>query len=98
MILATRQPNGKVKYFDANSGKEYKPGRETGRHEGRIPDEVIGFLSSKIERITGITRRPEPATNSDSQFKTPLRIVPPEKPSWLSLLIAWIKSLFDGNN
>lgn len=94
MIVASIKPDGKKVYFDALTGNRYFPARETGRHEGRIPNDVIRFLTPKIEsqRSLAVGNPITPNVKKDSK----LRIVPPEKHSWWSRFCNWFKSFIDG--
>lgn len=96
MILASRQPNGKVVYFDARTGMERKPGRERGRHLGVLPPEAMRFLTPQPR-----TRRQNDAAQSTDEptrreRREAMRVVPPEKPWSLSRFFKWIKSLLNG--
>lgn len=97
MILASREKNGKVKYFDARTGMQYKPGRENGRHLGRIPDDVMRFLSPKVTDILNsqINHRDDPKLNLPNPERYD-ELGFPKRPSWLSMFLSWLKSLING--
>lgn len=96
MILATVKPNGQKVYFDAKTGNQYKPGRETGKREGRIPNDVIRFLSPKIEdRVAQGSMGKTPAstpTKNNLELKRRLE----NRISVWSMIWNWFKSLFNG--
>lgn len=89
MILASRRPDGTVKYFSALTGIEYKPGRETGTFKRFIPDYAFGFLSPKIA--------PSTSSGTGSGRGALKNAAKPEREAvegWISKLIAWFKSFF----
>lgn len=93
MILASRKPNGKVQYYDANTGMPYTPGRETGRHLGRIPDPVFRFLLPKIPAYSGLgnSKASRPATVTTTDNRKPFDA---KKHTLWYRFIMWLKNLF----
>ena len=101
MIVKTIDLAGRVKYFQTATGKEVRLQREVGRHQRHIPDDVMRFLSPKIENLTGnnksITDSVKEVDFSKSRFKVNYRNVPTEKPSLLFRFWQWLKSIFNGS-
>jgi hypothetical protein len=90
MHVKTIDLNGNYRYFDKN-GYEVKIIRETGRHEGRIPDYAFGFLTPGIE-----AKRPE-ITKENKRILTNQKKIADKlfsKRFFWSKIVAWFKSLF----
>lgn len=99
MILATRKPDGTVQYFDVKTGMEYKPIRETGKYQRLIPDDVMRFLSPKIESKQGFDKSiPVSPQHVVEKTVRPKHVVVCNSPnkSWFSRILQWLKSLIDG--
>ncbi|MDP3914375.1 MAG: hypothetical protein Q8R96_11650 [Bacteroidota bacterium] len=95
MYLKTIDLNGNYKYFD-RYGYEIRIIRETGRHQGKIPDYAFGFLSPKIEAKRGFNDKDSQlhVSTTRGQRKDTINHVS----TWWQRLKNWFNSLFSNGN
>lgn len=89
MILATRQANGKVNFFDAKTGLPMKKGRKSLIRPGTLPDYALRFLSPAPKT------KPTPMGSYNHTAPAPVTntiILGGKKSKW-AMFVEWLKSL-----